>query len=198
MTTQEQFDAFAAELARELGTHCRTAPLPAEDTSRLIVDDDGRALRLRQRDSRHPERLRVYAALPDESEVSAPSIGVTASSTRHVAREIVRRLYPLHAEAVQHAAEITALRQAEEDARRSAVEAVTRSLPGSVVQELHRRTRIEWQRVTGPQGEYGPARVDLLWAVVGPCGKSVRIEVSSHPDAVVPMLAAFARAHEGS
>ncbi|MFJ4748885.1 hypothetical protein [Streptomyces albogriseolus] len=142
MTTQEQFDAFAAELARELGTHCRTAPLPAEGTSRLIVDDDGRALRLRQRqrqrqrDSRHPERLRVYAALPDESEVSAPSIGVTASSARHVAREIVRRLYPLHAEAVQHAAEITALRQAEEeDARRSAVEAVTRSLPGSVVQE---------------------------------------------------------------
>lgn len=52
--------------------------------------------------------------------------------------------------------------------------------------------------MTGPQGEYGPAQVDLLWVVVGSCGKSLRIEVSSHPDAVVPMLAAFARAHEGS
>lgn len=198
LTTQEQFDAFVADVARELGTHCRTAPLPAEDMSRLIVDDDGRALRLRQRDSRHPKQLRVYAALPDESEVSSPSIGVTASSARHVAREIVRRLYPLHAEAVQHAAEMTALRQAEEDARRSAVEAVTRALPGAVVQELERRTRIEWQRVAGPQGEYGPAQEDLLWVVVGPSGKSVRVEVSSRPDAVVPMLAAFARAHEGS
>ncbi|MCF2435944.1 hypothetical protein LV779_22030 [Streptomyces thinghirensis] len=71
LTTQEQFDAFAADVARELGTHCRTAPLPAElrDTARLIVDDDGRALRLVQPDRRRPERLRVYAALPDESQV---------------------------------------------------------------------------------------------------------------------------------
>ncbi|WP_282107961.1 hypothetical protein [Streptomyces sp. RK76] len=30
LTTQAQFDAFAADVARELGTHCRTAPLPAE------------------------------------------------------------------------------------------------------------------------------------------------------------------------
>jgi hypothetical protein len=28
LTTQEQFDALADDVARELGTHCRTAPLP--------------------------------------------------------------------------------------------------------------------------------------------------------------------------
>ncbi|MET8572996.1 hypothetical protein [Streptomyces sp. NPDC004783] len=198
LTTQEQFDAFAAEVARELGTRCRTAALPADGRgrARLIIDDDGRALRLFQPDRRRPERLRVYAALPEEAEVVAPSIGVTASSARHVVREIARRLYPLHAEAAQHAADITALRQAEEDARRAAAEAVTRALPGALVQEQHRRTLIEWQREAGPQGECGPVQVDLVWAVVGASGTSVRLEVSSCPDTVISMLAAFARAHE--
>ncbi|MEU9222010.1 hypothetical protein AB0D47_36415 [Streptomyces sp. NPDC048376] len=200
LTAQEQFDAFAADVARELGTHCRKAPLPAEprDTARLIVDDDGRALRLVQPDHRSPERLRIYAALPDESEVSAPSIGVTASSARHVAREIVRRLYPLHAEAAQQAAEITARRRAEERARRAVAEAVAGALPGARVQEQHRRTLIVWQHNTRPQGKRGPVHVDSVCAVVRACGESVQVDVAGRPDAVVPMPAAFARAHERS
>ncbi|MFG2563225.1 hypothetical protein [Streptomyces sp. NPDC048496] len=45
LTNQKQFDAFADEVARELGTRCRTAPLPeyAPGLARLIVDGDGRA-----------------------------------------------------------------------------------------------------------------------------------------------------------
>ncbi|MFF6642266.1 hypothetical protein ACFY83_34230 [Streptomyces althioticus] len=200
LTTQAQLDAFAAEVARELGTHCRTAPLPAElrGMARLIVDDDGRALRLVQPDRRRPERLRVNAALPDESEVSAPSIGVTASSARHVAREIVRRLYPLHAEAAQQAAEITARRRAEERARRAVAEAVAGALPGARAQEQNRRTLIVWQHHTRPQGEHGPVQVDSVCAVVRASGESVQVDVSGRPDSVVPMLAAFARAHERS
>ncbi|MER7056612.1 hypothetical protein [Streptomyces sp. NPDC000351] len=198
LTTQEQFDAFAADVARELGTHCRTAPLPAElrDTARLIVDDDGRALRLVQPDRQRPERLRVYAALPDESQVSAPSIGVTASSAGHVAREIVRRLYPLHAEAARQAAEITARQRAEECARRAVAEAVAGALPGARVQEQHRRTLIVWQHSTWPQGEHGSVQVDSVCAAVGASGESVQVDVAGRPDAVILMLTAFTRAHE--
>ncbi|MET7889326.1 hypothetical protein ABZU45_40535 [Streptomyces avermitilis] len=92
LTTREQFDTFAEEVARELGTHCRTAPAYAHMLSRIIIDDEGRALSLRQHDYQQPARLRVYAALPDDSDVQTPSIGVTASSARHVAQEITRRL----------------------------------------------------------------------------------------------------------
>lgn len=74
LTTQRQFDTFADEVARELGTHCRTAP----DTpnthmlSQLIIDGEGRALSLRQHDCGKPTSLRIYAALPDDSEVRTP------------------------------------------------------------------------------------------------------------------------------
>lgn len=120
LTTQVQLDAFAAEVARELGTHCRTAELTdfGRGLGRLIIDGDGHALRLCQPDDRHPGRLRIYAALPDENKT--PSIGVTASTARHVAREIARRLYPLHAEVAQQAAR----QQAEEIGRRAVAEAL--------------------------------------------------------------------------
>lgn len=113
LTTQEQFDAFADDVARELGTHCRTAPLPeyARGLARLSVDGDGRAVRLCQRDDEQPSRLKVYAAVPGESKVQTPSIRVTAISARHVAREITRRLYPLHTEAAALASQLTGSRQ---------------------------------------------------------------------------------------
>ncbi|MGW2492397.1 hypothetical protein ACWCV9_35035 [Streptomyces sp. NPDC001606] len=40
LTAQEQFDVFADDVAWELGTHCRTAPLPeySRGLARLIVD----------------------------------------------------------------------------------------------------------------------------------------------------------------
>jgi hypothetical protein len=45
LTTQEHFDAFAEEVARELGTHCRTAELTdyGRGLGRLVIDGDGRA-----------------------------------------------------------------------------------------------------------------------------------------------------------
>ncbi|MFE9812460.1 hypothetical protein [Streptomyces sp. NPDC005548] len=87
LTTQEQFAAFADEVARELGTHCRTAPEPeyTHMLSRVIIDGEGRALSLRQHDSDEPARLKVYAALPDDTQVAMPRIGVTAISARHIA-----------------------------------------------------------------------------------------------------------------
>ncbi|WP_427168770.1 hypothetical protein ACQF4J_46920 (plasmid) [Streptomyces sp. C1-1] len=144
LTTQAQFDAFADDVARELGTHCRTADLTDyhRGLGRLIVDGDGRALRLTQPDDRHPDRLKIHAALPDETKMIAPSIGVTARSAQHVAREITRRLYPLHAEAAQQAAELTARQQAEESCRRAVAEAVAGALPGARIKEQCRRTRI--------------------------------------------------------
>ncbi|WP_234439954.1 hypothetical protein [Streptomyces bicolor] len=122
LISQEQFDAFADEVAGELGTHCRTAELTDYERGlgRLIIDDDGRALRLCQPDDRRPDRLKISAALPDETKMIAPSIGVTAISARHVAHEITRRLYPLHVEAAQQAAELAARQQAEEQGRRAA------------------------------------------------------------------------------
>lgn len=115
LTTQQQFDAFADDVARELGTHCRTAPLPeyTRGLARLIVDGEGRGVRLCQPDDEQPDRLKIYPALPDEAQVQTPSIGVTAISARHVAREITRRLYPLHAEAADLAAQLAARQQAE-------------------------------------------------------------------------------------
>ncbi|MFJ8364513.1 hypothetical protein [Streptomyces sp. NPDC093984] len=143
LTTQEQFDAFADDVARELGTHCRTAPLPeyVRGLARLIVDGDGRAVRLCQPDAEQPSRLKVYAALPDEAQVQTPSIRVTAISARHVAREITRRLYPLHTEAAELAAQIAARQQAEASARAAVAEAVADALPGARIEEQYRRTR---------------------------------------------------------
>ncbi|MFD6285401.1 hypothetical protein [Streptomyces sp. NPDC060205] len=119
LTTQEQFDAFADEVARELGTHCRTVELIDYDggLGRLIITGDGRALRLCQPDDRHPDSLKIHAALPDGNKMIAPSIGVTARTARHVAREITRRLYPLHTEAARQAAELAAKQEAEESDR---------------------------------------------------------------------------------
>ncbi|MEU6511052.1 hypothetical protein [Streptomyces sp. NPDC046942] len=115
LTTQEQLDAFTDEVARELGTHCRTDRLTDVESGRgrLIIDGDGRALRLYQPNEHRPDRLKIYAALPDETRMTAPSIRVTATSARHVAREITRRLYPLHTEAAQQAAELAAHQQEE-------------------------------------------------------------------------------------
>ncbi|MFF8932249.1 hypothetical protein ACF1AO_33855 [Streptomyces longwoodensis] len=194
--TQEQMNAFADAVARELGTHCRTAELTdyARGMGRLIIDDDGRALRVCQPDDRRPDRLKIYAALPDETEVSAPSVGVTARSAHHVAREITRRLLPLHAAAMQRAAEFTARREAEERGRRAVAEAVAGALPGARVEEQHRRTRIVWQHDVRPSGERGPAQVDSVTVQVGPAGEVVSVEATGRPGSVTSMLAAFAQA----
>ncbi|MFJ4791001.1 hypothetical protein [Streptomyces sp. NPDC088794] len=196
LTTQEQFDAFAAEVARELGTHCRTAELSdyARGLGRLIVDGDGRTLRLCQPDDRRPDRLKIYAALPDEAKMIAPSIGVTTRSAHHVAREITRRLLPLHAEAAQQAAELSARQEAEENGRRAVTEAVAGALPGARIVEEHRRTRIVWTHDTRPPGEHGPVQVDSVTVLVGPSGEGVRAEASGRPSSVVSMLSAFAQA----
>ncbi|MFD7444081.1 hypothetical protein [Streptomyces sp. NPDC059909] len=196
LTTQELLDAFADAVARELGTHCRTAPLHEYERglARLIVDGDGRALRMCQPDDQQPGRLKIYAALPDESLVQAPSIGVTASSARHVAREITRRLYPLHAQAVEDAAELAARQQAEAGALRAVAEAVAGALPGARVDEGYRRMRIIWEHASRPPGQQGPVRVDSVCAVVGASGEWVTVEASGRPDRVIRMLAAFAEA----
>jgi hypothetical protein len=196
LTTQQQFDAFADDVARELGTHCRTAPLPEYEhgLAQLIVDDDGRALRLCQPDDEQPDRLKIYAALPDEAQVQTPSIRVTAISARHVAREITRRLYPLHAEAADLAAQLTARQQAEASARAAVAEAVACALPGARIEEQYRRTRIIWQHDARPPGQQGPVQVDSVCAIVGASGDSVTVDTSARPECVIPMLAAFAQA----
>jgi hypothetical protein len=195
LITQEQFDAFADEVARELGTHCRTAELTdyGRGLGRIVVDGDGRALRLHQPDDRRPDRLKIYAALPDETKMIAPSIGVTARSAQHVAREITRRLYPLHAEAVDQAAEIAARQEAEERARRAVAEAVAGALPGARIDEQYRRTRIIWQHDSRPPGEHGPIQVDSVTVLVGAFGDGIQVEASGRPDSVTAMLAAFAQ-----
>ncbi|WP_455362334.1 hypothetical protein [Streptomyces sp. SYSU K21746] len=105
----------------------------------------------------------------------APSIGVTAMSARHVAREITRRLYPLHAQAVEEAAELTARQEAEASGRRAVAEAVAGALPGARVEEQHRRTRIVWQHASRPPGQRGPVQVDSASAVGGPSGEWVQV-----------------------
>ncbi|WP_316765081.1 hypothetical protein [Streptomyces herbicida] len=194
LTTQQQFDAFADDVARELGTHCRTAPLPeyTRGLARLIVDGDGRAVGLCQPDDEQPDRLKIYAALPHETQVQTPSIGVTAISARHVAREITRRLYPLHTEAAELAAQLTARQQAETSARGAVAEAVADAIPGARIEEQYRRTRIIWQHDTRPPGQQGPVQVDSVCVIVGASGESVTVEASGRPDRVISMLAAFA------
>ncbi|MFC9892042.1 hypothetical protein ACFW3A_21840 [Streptomyces pilosus] len=193
LKTQQQFDAFAEEVAAALGTHCRTAPLPGygRGLARLIVDDEDRAVRLCQSDARSPQRLQVFAGLPDEEQVSAPSIQVSTISAAHVAREITRRLYPLHAQAMERAARLTAYQQAEARARRAVAAAVAAALPGARLEEEHRRTRITWQHVPGPAGQHGPAQVDSLCVVVGPSGEWVQVDACGRPDSVLPMLTAL-------
>ncbi|MBT1098165.1 hypothetical protein [Streptomyces sp. Tu102] len=195
LTTQEQLDAFAEAVARHLGTHCRTDELTGYGLGigRLIVDGDGRALRMCQPDEHRPDRLKIYAALPDESRMTAPHIGVTALSARHVAREITRRLYPQHAEAMQHAAELTARQAQEESSRRAVAQTVTAALPGARVNEQHRYTEILWERTRRPSGQLGPAGTDSVCATVGPSGEWVKVETTSAPGSVIRMLAAFAQ-----
>lgn len=121
LTTQEQFDAFADDVARELGTHCRTAPLPeyARGLARLIIDGDGRAVRLCQPDNEQPSRLKVYAALP----AALPA----ARRGRRTGRQVAAR------------------QKAEASARAAVAEAVAGALPGARIEEQYRRTRIIWQ-----------------------------------------------------
>ncbi|MFE4703049.1 hypothetical protein ACFRIC_38835 [Streptomyces sp. NPDC056738] len=198
LTTQEQFNTFADEIARELGTHCRTAP----DTkithmlARLIIDNDGRTLSLRQHDSDQPTRLKVYAALPHGADLPTPSIGVTATSARHIARQITRRLYPLHAEAAEVATLIVEQKEAEARARHTVAEALARPLPGAQVQTFHRRTQVSWQRAPEPQEEPGPAQTDKVHAVIGPSGDWISVEVSGNLQAITAMLATLAAAQE--
>ncbi|MET8291514.1 hypothetical protein ABZV80_41030 [Streptomyces sp. NPDC005132] len=189
LSTQKQFDAFADEVARELGAGCSTAP-DAECThmlARLITDSAGRTLSVRQHDCSQPARLKIYATLPDDADVRTPSIGVTASSARHLAREITRRLYPLRTEAVALCAEFTARREAEAASRRAVAEAVAGALPGAHIHEQYRRTDVYWQRA--PQGQTG----DTVHAVVGASGEDVSVETSGSHEGIVAMLAAFAR-----
>ncbi|MFE3268868.1 hypothetical protein [Streptomyces sp. NPDC059215] len=193
LTTQNQFDAFADEVAREMGAGCSTAP-DTECThmlARLITDGAGRILSLRQHDCSQPDRLRVYATLPDDRDVRNPSIGVTATSARHVAREITRRLYPQYAQAVALSAEFTARREAEAASRRAVAEAVAGALPGARIHEQHRRTDVYWQRA--PQGQTGPVKADTVHAVIGASGESVSVEVSGRHEGIAAMLAAYAQ-----
>ncbi|WP_415940224.1 hypothetical protein [Streptomyces sp. 039-1] len=193
LSTQSQFAAFADEVARELGTHCRIAPEPeyTHILSRVIIDGEGRALSLRQHDSAEPARLKVYAALPDDTQVAMPRIGVTAISARHIAREITRRLYPMHADASQRAAELTARTEAEARDRRAVTEAVARALPGASIEENPRTTRVVWQRPALPDGDAGPVQRDSVCVYVGTSGKELSVDVTGRPHAIVAMLAAF-------
>ncbi|MEU4012976.1 hypothetical protein AB0H30_31545 [Streptomyces pseudogriseolus] len=193
LKTQQQLDAFADAVAAALGTHCRTAPLSGygRGLARLIVDDEDRALRLCQHDAHRPQRLQVFAGLPDEEQMSAPSLQVSTISAAHVAREIKRRLYPLHAQAMEQAARLTAYQQAEAHARRAVAAAVTAALPGARLEEEHRRTRITWQHVPGPAGQHHPAQVDSLSAVVGPSGEWVQVDACGRPNSILPMLTAL-------
>ncbi|MFD0070042.1 hypothetical protein ACFV99_26505 [Streptomyces sp. NPDC059944] len=186
LNRQSQFTAFADEVARELGTHCRTAPDFDHMLSRLIIDDEGRGLSLRQHDSAQPTRLKVYAAVPDGSRVR---IGVTAISAQHVAQEITRRLYPLHAEAARRAAELTGRDDSEARDRRAVTEAVAGALPGAHVEENYRVSKVTWQRPCPPDG-HGPVP-DTVCVGIGPSGESVSVEVSGTPERIVAMLAAF-------
>ncbi|MFD9464269.1 hypothetical protein [Streptomyces sp. NPDC060027] len=189
---QKQFDAFADAVARELGTHCRTAPALAHMLSRVIIDDEGRALSLRQHDSDQPARLKVYAALPDDSEILTPRIGVTASSARHVAREITRRLYPMHAEASKLAAELTARKETEARDRHTVAQAVAHTLPGARIEENSRTTRVVWQRPCPRDDHDRFVQHDSVCVYVGPSGERVSVEADARPQRIVTMLAAFA------
>ncbi|MFD5722631.1 hypothetical protein [Streptomyces sp. NPDC127036] len=187
LNTQSQFAAFADEVARELGTHCRTAPDYDHMLSRLIIDDEGRGLSLRQYDGAQPTRLKVSAAVQDGSRVR---IGVTAISARHVAQEITRRLYPLHAQAARRAAELTGRDDSEAHDRRTVTEAVAATLPGAHVEENYRVTKVTWQR-PHPSDGHGPDQRDTVCVGIGPSGESVSVEVSGTPERIVAMLAAF-------
>ncbi|MDQ1041803.1 hypothetical protein [Streptomyces sp. V4I2] len=111
-----------------------------------------------------------------------------------MAREITRRLYPLHAEAAQQAAELAARQEAEESGRRAVAEAVAGALPGARLEEQYRRTRVIWQHDTRPPGEHGPVQVDSVTVLVGASGEGVQAEASGRPSSVISMLAAFAQA----
>ncbi|MFJ8158530.1 hypothetical protein [Streptomyces sp. NPDC094468] len=196
LTTQDEFDAFAEAVAQKLGTHCRTAPLPqyGAGLSRLIIDGEGRALWVCQPDGRQPSKLRIKAVLSDESQTERPSIGVTAISADHVARAITRRLYPLHAEASDVAAQLAAQAKVEADSRRAVAEAVAGALPGAVIHEGDRRTRILWEHPVRPPGQRALGAAHRACVEVGPSGEWVTVDVKAfHPDTVIPMLAAFAQ-----
>ncbi|WP_199550138.1 hypothetical protein [Streptomyces sp. N35] len=199
LRTQSQLDAFTEEVAQLLGTHCRTAELTGYGAGlgRLIIDDDGRALRLCQPEARLPDRLKISAAMPDDSEVTAPSIGVTALSARHVTREITRRLVPLHIQAAAQEARLVAHRRAEEAARRVITDAVAEALPGARVEEGPGLARVHWERDTQTTDKRGFAVVAHVTVTVGVWDGRVEVEASGRPDAVVAMLAAFARATPG-
>ncbi|MGW5636311.1 hypothetical protein [Streptomyces sp. NPDC003832] len=105
-----------------------------------------------------------------------------------MAREIKRRLYPLHAEA----AELAARQQEEASARGSVAEAVADALPGARIEEQYRRTRITWQHDARPPRQQSPVQADSACAIVGASRKSVTADASGRSARVISMLAAFA------
>ncbi|MER6691123.1 hypothetical protein [Streptomyces minutiscleroticus] len=193
LTTQEQFDVFTDAVARALGPRCRAEPLPqySHKLARRIIDDHGRAVRLLQFGDGHPLQLRAYGALPDDSPVSEPWIGVRALSADHVAHQIRRRLYPLHAEAIAEAQKRAEEIRAEETARRAVSDLLAAALPGARVQKTRRRTRLTWDRASWPPEAHGATVVDDVQVEVGPSGSWLRVEASGRAQAVARMLTAF-------
>ncbi|MDQ0994815.1 hypothetical protein [Streptomyces sp. V3I7] len=194
----DQFATFAEDVARELGTHCRTAPMDGygRRPARLIIDSDGRALRVFA-DRRKPGRLEICAALPDDADVRTPSIGVSAISARHVAREIVRRLYPLHAQAVELAAHIAATRQEEARRRGAVAEAVgvRVALPGTeVLAETAGRTVLVWSALSVEGGTAPPCEVRVN---IGRSGERVEAEICGSPGPIAAMLGRLVEACSG-
>ncbi|MGW9031432.1 hypothetical protein ACWGQ5_46940 [Streptomyces sp. NPDC055722] len=119
---------------------------------------------------------------------------MTASSADHVAREITRRLYPLHAQAARQVAELTAKQQAEAQGRGAVADTLAGHLPGARVSKEQRRTRVVWRRESRPSGEPGHVEVENICAIVGPFGDWVQVEATGRPSSVIPMLTAFAQA----
>ncbi|GHC88571.1 hypothetical protein [Streptomyces flavofungini] len=186
LTPQEQLDALADSVARKLGTHCRTDHLPCSggDLRRLIVDDNGRGLRLWMPDPRRPERLAICALLPEGSGRAAPTISITARSAVHVAREIKRRLYPLHDAAMAEVAERAAQARREESDRRTVADAVAAMLP-------HARTTEDDGQFTAIT--WGDISHLVLNALVGPSGDWVRLELGCRPETAIAVLGAYSR-----
>ncbi|WP_141747429.1 hypothetical protein [Streptomyces nanshensis] len=87
---------FAKETAALLGPNCRTTgPEEGRCGRAVIVDDEGRALVV----EREGDAKLTVTAKTDR--VPSPRIGVSALSPAHVKDHICRRLYPLHARAVE-------------------------------------------------------------------------------------------------
>ncbi|MGX4695122.1 hypothetical protein [Streptomyces sp. JNUCC 63] len=127
--------------------------------------------------------------------MQAPSIGVTASSARHVAREITRRLYPLHAQAVDQAAELTARQQA----KASGAAPSPRPWPTHFPAPHRGGAPTHPDRLAAhvpPVRTEQPVQVDSVCAVVDSSGERVTVETSGRPGSAIPMLATVAQTRQ--